>query len=92
MAAGNDTIHHHVMENVTKVVEWMANKSSICYTETIGTETSTTWCGDKHVCSMKGLLLPIFVEVRHALKKVKIPRKRKPIKVLDILYQYCRKH
>ena len=76
MADENGTIQHHVMENVTKVVEWMANKSSICYTETIGTETSTTWCGDKHVCSMKGLLLPIFVEVRHALNKIKNYRQR----------------
>ncbi len=53
-----------VAENVTKIVEWMSNKTSICYTETItGAHTPTTWCGDKDVCSTKGLLLPIFVEV-----------------------------
>ena len=69
MAAANIT-NHLVVENVTKIIEWMANKSSICYTETIGTETTSTWCGDKHVCSMKGLLLPIFVEVRHIVLSI----------------------
>ena len=56
-----------VAENATKIVEWLSNKTSICYTETIGAHTPSTWCGDKDVCSTKGLLLPIFVEVINPL-------------------------
>lgn len=50
------------MEHSTKVTEWFDNKTTLCFAETNGNYSSEPICGDKNVCSTKGLLLPLFFE------------------------------
>jgi solute carrier family 8 (sodium/calcium exchanger) len=50
------------MEDVKRKIEWFNNKTSLCFIESLAENDPQTFCGDKDVCSTKGLLLPLFIE------------------------------